>query len=98
MKRTELKCYALVTGIKNRCRKVSREIIKLGYYPLGTTIESVKENAIKSVNASMKTIEFATIHLDLVEIEKCNGYDSETWAMFDSRHVKAVLIERGSHG
>ena len=95
MKRTELKCYALVTGIKNHCRKVSRENINLGYYPLGTTIESVKESAIKSVNASMKSVEYATIHLDLVEIEKCDGYDSETWAMFDPRHVKTVLIERG---
>ena len=33
-KKIELKVYAMATGIKKRCRKVSREMITIGNFPL----------------------------------------------------------------
>jgi protein gp37 len=92
IKKTELKCYVMVTGIKARCRKVSNEMIVISNYPLGTTYENVQVTAIERVNQVMKRVDHATIHLDLVEIETVDGINFESWIMFDSRHKKQVLV------
>ena len=91
-KTEELKAYVTVTGIKKRCRKTSRELIKLGYFPLGTTFETIKHNAMVQVMDIMKSIQSADMHLDFITLEKCDGYTSEQWHMFDKRHQKQVLI------
>ena len=91
MKTNELSCYVIVRGVKARCRKTSRELIKIGRYPIGTTIESVKDAAIAKTKAAMKSIDNASIHLDVVEYETIDGITMESFLMYDSRHIKQAL-------
>ena len=87
-----LKGYVTVTGIKKRCRKVSRELINIGIYPLGTTFAEIQDKAVKAASDAMKTIERGSIHLDHIGLEKSNGFNVETWQMFDPRHKKVDLL------
>lgn len=83
----ELKVYVMAVGIKNRCRKIDRHMIKLGNHPLTTDRDALRNTAKREVKSQLKTVNSATIHFDIVEI--ADGF--ETWIMFDKAHVKEVL-------
>lgn len=75
-------------GVKKKCRKVDRHRVSLGYVPLDSDLDKLKEQAIMQAKGAMKVIVKAQLHLDMVKV---NG-DRETWAPFDYETEKLKRI------
>lgn len=95
MKTPQIKAYVIANGIKKRCRKSDRHMIKLGYfnYPVGeNSREFFHDLGLAAVDREMKQTTDAKINLDYVEIDKSEaGFHIETWKPFDERHVSIPL-------
>ena len=93
MKLAKRKAYVIATGVKNRCRKTSREMIKLGTFPENADKNEVMALAYDRAQSYMKVIQSASLHWDYVTIEtNSGGYDMESWLMFDERHEKLPML------
>ena len=90
----ELKVYVMAEGVKKRCRKTSREMLKLGNFPLDADKELIMEEAKALVMHKMKSCIRASVHFDRVEFFNYeNGYHLEQWLMFDPRHeIRALTL------
>lgn len=87
-----LKVYVTCNGIKKRCRKIERHMLKLGNQPLSVSVELMKSSAYELLSKTMKTYSGAVLHLDYVEIsDREGGFLVETWKPFDDRHQRLAL-------
>lgn len=77
-KHTELKAYVIAVGIKKRCRKAERHMLKLGNYPLHTPDAHFMALAATAVAEQMKTTQKTFLYIKNVEIENCGTYQVET--------------------
>lgn len=91
-RREELQVYIMARGIKKRCRKISREMIKLPNQPLTVDKAPFVEIAVRKISEVMKTCDLATLHFDHVEVSEELGYKTSTWQMFDPRHTKLQIL------
>ena len=77
----------IVMGVKNRCRKVARHLVKLGRGPVEFDAHSLREKARAWIRINMKSWSRAMVHADFTLDEN----DMETWQVFDPRHWKEEL-------
>lgn len=88
-------CYVRVFGVKKRCRKVTTFSLPLGDRPIGTTPDSLVDDAKRAIEDSTKSYAQASIHCDYATLEEYE-YDgkivtSKLCALFDERSTKLQL-------
>lgn len=88
-KKSELKVYVIVRGVKKRCRKSERRMLEMANAQLDASQDELKAKAVALIHETMKTVDKAELHLDYVEV--ADGFES--WIMFDERHKTIPLTQ-----
>ena len=93
--KTVFKVTAYAKGIRNRCRKASRESFKLGELPLNYTpadLLDIKAKALAAVKSGMKEFNAAELQLLYCTVKNERGYCVESFELFDQRHQNFNLL------
>lgn len=88
--------YVMATGVKLRCRKEERHMLKLGLFPVDMAHEQAKELGKQKLLTAMRSVRGAYVCLDYVEIENDSGCQIMSQILFDKRHVKLALTTEGA--
>jgi hypothetical protein len=84
-----------VHGVKKKCRKVERHSLKLGYIPYNDGSfdkEAISQKVRDIVATNMKSVSSPIqVQMLRIELKKDEWGYSQTFAMFDERHVNFAV-------
>lgn len=85
------KFYVIVTGVKKRCRKAERHMLKAGYFPYneGSFDRDVVESIARGlIETNIKQVT-GKVFISLDHVVRDEHF--ERWEMFSDKHVKFEL-------